>query len=302
NTTALLRYGSGDLIYPAIGILKAGEDDDSPTVGFEIETQLADGFYTPPSSLMSRLVDVRLGHCETDSSIHGIEFDSHIFTWNKLVQCRKLFQDQFQKFSEFGLIPTAGAGLHIHIGKDAFANVSAFEKFFYLINARCLRNVWEAVARRSENSYSQYINGMTTLTDVKRTIIGSRHTHGVAVNQEHDNTYEIRIFQTTFSTDVLLGTIEMLLNLVKLCNDNEKVTFHPNDILTGQYASCLKEYLPDFRRACQIVNAVDLMMFQRLTRISVIEHMQECLSRGDIEGAGEWARRLAAQDESEGTA
>lgn len=297
---SVLRYGSGDAIYDSIGVLKASDNDDSPTIGFEIETQLADGFSKPTEALAEELLDIRLGHLENDGSIMGIEFDSHIFTWEKLKKCKGLFQQQFQKFSEIGLIPTSGAGLHIHIGRNAFRGRDSFEKFFYLINTQALRSIWETLARRTESrEYSRYTDS-SSLIELRRLIMRCNDEHGVAVNQQHEATYEVRIFQTTFSTDVLYGTIELLLNLVNYCNISDQTSFEIRNVLGGDYANKLTSILPGFRMACELANAVDMQMFMRLTRNVVIERMQECLTRGDIEGAGEWARRLERQNERDG--
>ncbi len=244
KTYFLLDYSSGkkdsvaEKIYNEISILKDGEDDDSMTIGFELETNVIDGRpKIQVGDYVSHIIDTRIGHAERDSTITGIEFDSHVFTWNKLKKIKPLVEKMLLKIADSGLEATAGSGLHIHIGRDAFVSQEAFFRFFLIINAQSNRLFWQKLARRKVNNYCVFIDTPLDIDRLIKTIKRNEYSHGVAVNQQHSSTYEVRIFASTLSVDVLYASIELMVNLVNFCNELELKTFDKDNINSGEYVS-----------------------------------------------------------------
>lgn len=223
----ILHYHGGTSLYHRIGVLKDGDDDTSATVGFELETVLqtgVSGAIARRDDTIASSIDARLGHYAYDGSVSGVEFISHTFTWNKLLKCKDLMKAQFQEMSESGLVASEGAGLHIHIGRNAFTNDASFKKFYYLLNHENLQSVWESFARRRSTSYCTYRQiSDGNIGALNRFIRSYRNSHSEAVNQEHSQTIEVRIFKSTLSADILYGTIEALINLIAFCNSDNNI-------------------------------------------------------------------------------
>jgi len=288
NLKRFMGYGSGDNIYRTIGVLKDGDDDHSPSIGFEIETNYDIGCAIERGLVASEYLDIRLGHVESDSSISGVEFDSHPFTWNKLKKIKPLFDKQFTNFMNAGLAPTSGAGLHIHIGLNAFASERAKEKFYYLINCRSYRTFWNKLARRSNNDYARFDNDLSASVESIQAQMERFHdTHSVAVNQQHRSTLEIRIFQSTLSTDILYGCIEVLVNLVEMCN-REEYDFR-SDALYGDY---VRKYstLVDIPTA-----RFNLEFMQQLSNDQLLARVSQYLQAGDSQAAMRLIQRYDSQ-------
>ena len=281
NLRRFHSYGSGDQVYNEIGVLSDGDNDDSPTVGFELETQMALGCGIDRQAVASEYLDIRLGHVESDGSISGVEFDSHIFTWNKLKKVKPLVEKQLTRFVEAGLAASQGAGLHIHIGRNAFASEESFRTFYYIINAAQNQAFWETIARRTSNNYAQYrAISDRSLRHVMNSINRHRNEHGAAVNQEHTATYEIRIFQSTLSADVLYGCIEILMNLVKMCNQGDDV-INMAALLNGDYAQKYSRILSE-RNIARHTASVDVTFLKRITMDRLRELVNEALAAGDV--------------------
>lgn len=279
-------YGYGDRVYRNIGILKDGNDDTSPTIGFEIETNMELGCHIDRQIIAREYLDTRLGHVESDSTVSGVEFDSHIFTWQKLKKVKPLFEKQLANFANAGLCASQGAGLHIHIGRNAFASQEAFAKFYYVINRSSLRRFWTKVARRTSsgaNGYADYvdISDNATIEDVRMQIDSNRTKHSISVNQQHPDTYEIRIFQSTLSADVLYGCIELLLNLVEKCNNSEISLFRIFSLLEGDYARKYRDILGSLPGD----TAVNFSSFEPLTVERLQSMVSEMLANANTQSA-----------------
>lgn len=232
-------------LFSEIGILKDGDEDNSFTIGFELETVIqvgANRALNRRDEVIARSIDERLGHFSYDSSVSGVEFVSHTFTWEKLKKCKELFKKQFQEISESGLVASENAGLHIHIGRNAFRNNNSFKKFYYLLNLSTLQGNWEIFARRRSTQFCAYrsINNRD-IACLNRMITHHRSSHSEAVNQQHANSIEVRIFKSTLSADILYASIEALIKLVEFCN-SDNTTFKFKDLFIGEYSNKLTAF------------------------------------------------------------
>ena len=283
-------YGQGDFIYESLGVFSDGADDHSPTVGFELETNMDIGFTRNTDLIARNYLDKRLGHIESDGSINGVEFNSHVFTWNKLKKIRPVVESQLMAFSNAGLAATQGAGLHIHIGREFFSSEQALQKFYYLINLEDARQFWTRIARRVSDyaTYRQIRNG-----DVNHTINSMnqhRGDHGVAVNQQHANTIEVRIFQSTLSADVLYACIEVLMNLLSYVNNDSKMTISTTELMTGEYATKYSGTMGSIN-----YRVFDVSAFMPLSSDRLMEMVNDALTRMDTASAVSLIQRYEQQ-------
>ncbi len=278
NLREVHEYGFGDRIYTRIGILKDEDiitEDDSVTIGFEIETVQASGTQRN-LEIYSENTDIRLGHLERDGSVNGVEFDSHIFTWNMLKKVKPLVKRMLGDFAAAGAITNQSAGLHIHINRNAFLNETSLQKFYFLVNHRDLRNFWYTIARRSDTSYCEY-HHCADREAVIDSMIRYQTGHGVAVNQQHSNTIEIRIFESTLSVEILYGTIELLLKLVDFCNNPELTVFNPRHLMVDNiYISKMLSMIGRFEYV-----DVDLYSFIEHSHEELLEMLREALLSGN---------------------
>lgn len=276
-------YGAGNAtrngrnLYDEIGILKTDENDNSFSFGFEIETNVDVGMAGHYHDNDFRF-NPYLGHMETDGSISGVEWDSHTFSYNRLQVIKPLIREEMINLMEQGLLPTTGAGLHIHVGRDAFASEEAFQKFYYIINVRDNESAWSSLARRNQTSYSLYRHlDRGNRTHLINSIRAHADDHGVAVNQQHNKSYEIRIFQSTLNVEILFANIEIIKRLVDFCNGNDTM-FKFSKILQGEQIGKLL-HLIHFGNP---VIGNDLSFLTVMTREQAVAAMQEALSHGDL--------------------
>ena len=287
-------YGRGDYIYENLGIFRDGSNDRSMTIGFELETNLDIGVSLDRNLIAQDYLDPRLGHIEADGSISGVEFNSHIFTWQMLQKIKPLFETQLANFTKAGLVATSGAGMHIHIGRAAFVSEKAFQRFFYTINNPDARRFWVTVARREPTSYCAFVDLERGNLAALLHIIGSQAPdHGVAVNQQHSSTYEVRIFQSSLNIDVVYGCIALLVKLVEWCN---------NDDLCEYRLSSLFEDNPQASRFERLVRpvvhngpTVNVSFLAMLSQERIIELVNEALTRSDTTTAMQYIQMMQNQ-------
>lgn len=265
-------YGHGDRIYQSIGVLTTGDDDHSVSIGFELETNFE---FNYGESEFASALDTSLGHFEHDGSINGVEFDSHPFSWNMMKKAKPLFEKMLNKMSQKGLVGNDGCGIHIHVGRNAFNDEDALTKFYYIINSDEMRQFWIKVARRT-SSYAHFRSVSSNLT---RNQVGAvmeqyRHEHGEAVNQQHENTIEVRIFKSTLNVNVLFDYMQLIVNLVNFCNSNETCITGEKILANTNLARTL-----GFRPAasCNVAHLCSM------TEEQYHEAIQDALNRNDMQ-------------------
>ena len=293
-------YGQGDFIYNNLGIFRDGEDDRSMTIGFELETNLDLGVRLDRELIASNYLDPRLGHIESDSSITGVEFNSHIFTWKMLQKIKPLFEHQLASFTKAGLCATSGAGMHIHIGRSAFASEKAFQRFYYAVNSPLARSFWITVARREGNSYCAYADlARDNLAALTQTISSQSQSHGVAVNQQHRSTYEVRIFQSTLNIDVIYGCIAVLVKLIEWCNDDDRHSYNLGLLFSNNPQADKFNRLISYS-AIRTDVTLDVSFLAMLSQERLIELVNEALTRSDTTMAMQYIQMMQNQQRRRG--
>ena len=294
-------YGRGDFIYENLGIFRDGADDRSMTIGFELETNLDLGVRLDRDLIASDYLDPRLGHIEADGSISGVEFNSHIFTWKMLQKIKPLFEAQFANFTKAGLVATSGAGMHIHIGRSAFTNERAFQRFYYAINSSVARGFWTSVARREGNTYGAYADlDRGNLASLTHYISSQSQSHGVAVNQQHRATYEVRIFQSSLNIDVVYGCIALLVRLVEWCNDDDRCSFELGSLFANNPHTDKFRRLVSYAASGRMNTTVDMSFLTALTQERLIELVNEALTRSDTTTAMQYIQMMQNQQRRRG--
>lgn len=210
------------------GVFRVDENDDSYSMGFELETDLDSLEQITPE--IRNTLNTHLGHFERDGSISGPEFDSHPFSYNMLLKIKPLFKKMFEDMSQAGLTFTPQTGLHIHIGRSAFIDESALMKFYYALNNSQLEDFWKEVSRRdivgrdgtNNYGYCQFSRLNAARTHIEHSMNAHQHDHARAVNFEHESTIEVRIFRSTLNTDMVYDYLTLIKQLVDACNTSAK--------------------------------------------------------------------------------
>lgn len=264
-------YGNGDRIYQTIGVLTDGSDDDSMSIGFELETNTE---FNYGETEFASTLDTSLGHFEHDSSINGVEFDSHPFSWKMMQKAKPLFEKMLNKMSQKGLIANDGCGIHIHVGRNAFNDEDALTKFYYIINSDEMRQFWIKVARRTSD-YARFRSISSNLTKNQVGAVMEQYSqqHGEAVNQQHNSTIEVRIFKSTLNVNVLFDYMQTIVNLVNFCNSN-KTRITGEDILAGTNLARTLGFRP--AASCDVAH-LSTMTEEEYRRL-----IQEALDRNDM--------------------
>lgn len=165
----------------------------------------------------------------SDGSLHnsGLEWITfpHTFEWyvknkDKLDNAIKAIQNRGFKDSQL-------AGNHIHMNRDFFTNKQGKCTAKYCASkiAVLFNKYWEgfcAIAKRTRTNYTtkprqEYTDDIFTI--VEKTV-SAQHEHGVAVNLQHSDTIEIRLWSAIKGADDLLFFLDVMQALgryVKKC-------------------------------------------------------------------------------------
>lgn len=172
-------------------------------------------------------------HCEHDSSIeNGFELISQPMTWNFLDNESRIggllnaLEDDGQSADN-----EENCGLHVHVSRTAFKDEDAITKAIAIVSG--FKENLEIFARREENRYCQY----TKLDDkqsIKKSDVKRCAGKYEAVNTNHRDSIEFRIFQSTLNPNILMASVELCKNIVKVANSDSKVIYF-DDLMKGKY-------------------------------------------------------------------
>lgn len=133
-------------------------------------------------------------------------------------------------------------GLHIHINRNRLVSdydINNTDKHNELIQKVCIlelifdnfKNELKAFSRRSNFSYCNFLsdnNDTRKSLDVIKTLkcFDTYSSHSVAINMQHKDTIEFRIFRGTLEYNTLLASIQLCNNLVDIAKDiyDKKIT------------------------------------------------------------------------------
>jgi hypothetical protein len=151
-----------------------------------------------------------LVYLKEDSSIRGGEFRaelvSHPFSFDALMSPDS-FIHQVDKLS---VTPHENNGCHVHISRTAFNDNKHYSLFYFLLYSS--QKLLETVGGRELNSYCQYLP--TGHVSSKSNTPLNSGTRASVINENNRDTIEVRIFNSTNSTEELKRYIQFLDSLI----------------------------------------------------------------------------------------
>ena len=165
----------------------------------------------------------------SDGSLNsgGIEWITFPHTFDWYIENKDKLDKAIQAIKIRGFKDTSKAGNHIHINRDFFTNSKGkcTAKYCAAKMAVLFNKYWEvfcAIAKRTNTRYTtkptqEYDDDLFTI--VEKTI-QNQHNHGVAVNLQHDDTIEIRLWSAIRGADDLLFFLDNMQALAQYTKKN----------------------------------------------------------------------------------
>lgn len=156
---------------------------------------------------------------ESDSSLteNGIEWVTYPATYSYFKKQRKAYNQALEIMKKNNFGASEKAGNHIHINRKFFGANSdlAGAKIAILINKHW--EAFKAIAKRERTGYCQKPaqNDEQSEWDLAITTQANKYDHSAAVNLQHDNTIELRIWSAIDSADDLLLYLDITQALAK---------------------------------------------------------------------------------------
>lgn len=234
---------------------KTLETDNKKQVGFELEVQNTN--YNIDLNKMAFLTRQNFG-CLTasDSSIgRGHEIISDITSLDNLQADKDKNKALFKYLSDndFTSHNASGerCGLHIHINRNKLVDnydINNAEKQSEFIAKICIlelifdnfKSELKAFSRRNNFNYCTFLSDSI---DTKKSLdvikqnkdFGTYSSHSVAINLQHKDTIEFRIFRGTLEYDTLIASIQLCNNLVEIAKGIFNKTITNYKKLNWQY-------------------------------------------------------------------
>jgi hypothetical protein len=124
------------------------------------------------------------------------------------------------------------AGIHVHVDKTLFSK-NDLQKISYFIHSQKKR--CEIIAKRKENCYGRYKK--VSFKD-KETLVDENYSSSEAINFTDSykrNTFEIRIFRSTFTVALLYSIIEFIDALCHFIKKTTKETIKNRNICWDKF-------------------------------------------------------------------
>lgn len=217
-----------------------------PTFGIELETECGDNSARGMAEKWKGLSDGEESfYLKHDGSLdNGIEVVTHprtLSSWREF--CEGSFAETLYTMARAGARSwnTDTAGLHVHVGKNAFTTRAHLARFALLIN----RNRFESIRFACrESSYANYERGQNIrYYEGNREVIGSRliakakgvmysdHFDAVNMSGNDCSTIEVRIFKPSLAVGRILAVIEFVAAGVEYTR-----TMTSGDVMNGALA------------------------------------------------------------------
>lgn len=154
----------------------------------------------------------------------GVEWITFPASYKNYKARRDEFQKVFEAWSANGFVGGHNAGLHIHINRKFFtAGGRDASRFYGAKMALVISNLWDdwfAVSGREQATSYASKPSLTSADDIFALAckyMQSEHDHGVALNSQHSNTFEVRFWGAVGEADALLFAIDWTQALAKYC-------------------------------------------------------------------------------------
>ena len=227
-------------------------DEDELYMGVEIEVDCGG----EDNNIAKQAMDIVNGdneiiYCKHDGSLtNGFEIVSHPCTYEfyKTIRYEKLFKYLVSKGYKSHDVSTCG--LHVHINRNYFGDNKLTQDLCISKLLYILEKFWdkvEIVARRKSNGYARrfYLNDDESPLDLY--VKSKDATKYGAVNLQHKNTIEIRIFKGTLKYDTFMNTLEFVKKIAKLVKDTDiyDIQYVTWDKITTMFSDELNQYIID---------------------------------------------------------
>lgn len=237
--------------------------DEKTYIGCEIEMEAKDSYISNFDDICAKLSDafnnkhhILFNYYNSDSSLRngGIECITLPFTKAFFEENMEDFAKLFEIAKAEGMIAhdSGRCGLHVHINKAALGATAAeidknIEKIIYFFEyyKEDLKNF----SRRKCYDYAHFASErVATAKSIYAKIKDAKddatsNGHHRAVNNEHANTLEIRLFNSTLNAQTFFATIQFIFSLIDTItkNDIEECSFY--NVVNSAENAALKEYL-----------------------------------------------------------
>lgn len=155
-------------------------------------------------------------YLKSDSSIQGdssykVEIVSHPHSFKALMSPSS-FIHKLPKIT----VADGGVanGLHIHISRTAFRSDKHFSLFYFLLSSN--RDLIEFIGKRELTNYCRHAPKGLVYTKANKP--QPNYERKVMINENNDNTIEIRFFNSTNDTHVIKSYIQFLDSMIKYSN------------------------------------------------------------------------------------
>ena len=113
----------------------------------------------------------------------------------------------------------ANSGIHIHVARDFFTDDNQIEKFISFINNPANEKLVTAVARRYNNRWAR----ITRREGTAKPWYNGAHSNGKysAVNTQHRNSLEVRLFYSTTKYHQIAGRVQFVSAVARMCKLEE---------------------------------------------------------------------------------
>lgn len=190
-------------------------------------------------------------YCKHDGSLQsGFEIVTHpcTYDYHKQLSYQNLFE--FLVKENYKSHNTTTCGLHVHFNKNYFGKDKLHQdlnigKLLYI-----LEKFWEKVvlvARRDSNRFSRRFNLNEDETILDMYAKSKNSDKYGAVNLQHKNSFEIRIFKGTLNYDTFINTLEFVDKMVKYIRqiDIYEIQMVTWDDISANFSDNLNEYIAD---------------------------------------------------------
>lgn len=173
-------------------------------------------------------------YLKSDSSIQGdapykAEIVSHPHTF-------KAIMDPSSYIHKLPSISVADGGtsngLHIHISRTAFRSDKHFSLFYFLLSSN--RDLIEFIGKRKLTEYCRHTPKGLVYTKTNKP--QPSYDRKVVVNENNENTIEIRFFNSTNDTQIIKSYIQFLDSMIKYSN------YHGTTVSLSRWKSYVLKY------------------------------------------------------------
>ena len=243
-----------DLVYASKNVEHIGEN--MLKMGMEIEVENYENKIS--NNDMAKMIREKFPHLklvfEYDSSIHGFEIITQPMTMTYIREHEEDFREICKLLSENGFVSHNGGrcGQHIHFSRVFFADndekyVGNLLNFFETYK----REIYK-FSRRENTSWCAWVSDNTSydnkvyksskiLCDYAKSNTG----HGVAVNLEHSNTIEIRVFRGTLKFETMMANFEFVNSLVHIIREKPIRQINLDKVINYKGNKYLPQYCLD---------------------------------------------------------